>query len=330
MTWKSALCAIPFGGAKGGIKFDPWQHSPEEISRIVRRFTHALGNNIGPEYDIPAPDMGSSARCMIWMMDTYANSSNSLDRQSVKRIVTGKSLECGGSEGREKATGQGLVYCLEHHVQGKGESLEEATIAIQGFGNVGGHTALLLAEKGACVQAVADHTGFIRNDRGIDVKSLWEWNQHHRGINGFPEAEVITREDFFSSEVDFLIPAALENQITLENVDMIRARSIVEAANGPTTWPAEQKLISRGIEVLPDILINAGGVVVSYFEWMQNKTMRHWNLNDVDTRLREIIWAACEKTDKMCERYHCSRRDGAYAAALDRLQVVYEQPGIFP
>lgn len=330
MTWKCALCRIPFGGAKGGIKFDPHSCSREELQRIVRRFTHALGNNIGPDFDIPAPDMGSDAQSMVWMMDTYSNASNSLDRQSTRRVVTGKTLECGGSLGRDKATGQGVIFALQDYCRRAGIEIDGATVAIQGFGNVGGHTGRLFQKLGAKIVAVGDHTGYIANPEGIDAERLWDWVGQHRGVRGYSGASVSSANDFFASEVDFLVPAALENQITLANVDQIRAKVVVEAANGPTTWPAEQILLSKGIDVLPDILMNAGGVVVSYFEWMQNRTMRRWPLADVDGRLLEIMTLASNAMHEQRERHNCSYRDAAYAAALDHLQTVYEQRGIFP
>ncbi|MGE4157772.1 MAG: Glu/Leu/Phe/Val dehydrogenase [Planctomycetota bacterium] len=330
MTWKCALCEVPFGGAKGGIKFNPREFSREELKKITRRFTHALGNNIGPEYDIPAPDMGSDAQIMVWMMDTYANSNNSLDRQNVKRVVTGKTIECGGCLGREKATGQGLVYGLQHYCEETGRKIEGATVAIQGFGNVGSHTGRIMAGLGAKILAVGDHTGYVRNQRGLDTHALHAHVASTGGVKGFKGGEVITREDFFSSEVDFLIPAALENQITLDNANSIRAKVVVEAANGPTTYPAEQVLLSKGIEVLPDILMNAGGVIVSYFEWLLNKNSRHWELEEVDQKLKRMIWKACENVKRLKEKYKCSPRDAAYAVALERIQIVYDQRGIFP
>ncbi len=293
MTWKSALCEIPFGGAKGGIAFDPHAHDREELERIVRRFTHALGNNIGPDHDIPAPDLGSNAQSMVWMMDTYANSTGATERQNVKRIVTGKTLETGGSPGREKATGQGVVFCLQHWADEVGFDLSSATVAIQGWGNVGSATGRILQVHGARIVAVADHAG--------------------------------------AADVDILVPAALENQVRLDNAPAIQARVIVEAANGPTTLEAEEALSARGVEILPDILVNAGGVVVSYFEWVQNRSAQRWSLDDVDHRLRDILWGACDAVVEARKEFDVeSRRDAAYTVALTRLQAVYEQRGIFP
>jgi len=331
MTWKSALCDIPFGGAKGGISFDPTALEADELERVVRRFTHALGTNIGPDHDIPAPDLGSNAQSMVWMMDTYANSTGATERQNVKRIVTGKTLETGGSPGREKATGQGVVFCLQHWADEVGFDLVGATVSIQGFGNVGSATGRILQVHGARLVAVADHAGAITDEDGIDAFELADWVREHGSVAGFPKAMWIDDEDFWSVPADILVPAALENQVTAANVGRIQARVVVEAANGPTTLEAEKILEQRGIDVLPDILVNAGGVVVSYFEWLQNRSAQRWDLEDVDFKLREILWKACDEVvDIRSELKIASRRDAAYAVALRRLQVVYEQRGIFP
>ena len=331
MTWKSALCDIPFGGAKGGISFDPTVLETDELERVVRRFTHALGSNIGPDHDIPAPDLGSNAQSMVWMMDTYANSTGATERQNVKRIVTGKTLETGGSPGREKATGQGVVFCLQHWADEVGFDLVGATVSIQGFGNVGSATGRILQVHGARLVAVADHGGSITDEDGIDAFELADWVREHGSVAGFPSAMWIDDEDFWSVPADLLVPAALENQVTAEHAGRIQARVVVEAANGPTTLEAEKVLEQRGIDVLPDILVNAGGVVVSYFEWLQNRSAQRWDLEDVDFKLRETLWKACDAVvDIRKELEIQSRRDAAYAVALRRLQVVYKQRGIFP
>tara|TARA_B100000700_G_scaffold243963_1_gene272000 strand:- start:3527 stop:4837 length:1311 start_codon:yes stop_codon:yes gene_type:complete len=331
MTWKSALCEIPFGGAKGGISFDPSGLEADELERVVRRFTHALGSNIGPDHDIPAPDLGSNAQSMVWMMDTYANSTGAAERQNVKRVVTGKTLETGGSPGRDKATGQGVVFCLQHWADEVGFDLSGASASIQGFGNVGGATGRILQVHGTKVVAVADHGGAITDEDGIDAFDLTDWVHQNGTVAGFPDAMWIDPDDFWSIQSDILVPAALENQITVDNVAQIQARVVVEAANGPTTLEAETALTQRGIDVLPDILVNAGGVVVSYFEWLQNRSAEQWDLDDVDHRLRETLWRACDAVVNLREELEVeSRRDAAYALALRRLQVVYEQRGIFP
>jgi len=331
MTWKSALCDIPFGGAKGGISFDPDGLEPDELERVVRRFTHALGGNIGPDHDIPAPDLGSNAQSMVWMMDTYANSTGVTERQNVKRSVTGKTLETGGSPGREKATGQGVVFCLQHWADEVGFDLAGATVSIQGFGNVGSATARILQVHGARVVAVSDHAGTVADEDGIDAFELTDWVSERGSVAGFPGGMWIDTDDFWTVPADIVVPAALENQITADNAGRIQAKVIVEAANGPTTLDAEKILAQRDIDVLPDILVNAGGVVVSYFEWLQNRSAERWDLDDVDFKLRETLWKACDAVvDLRAELEVSSRRDAAYAVALRRLQVVYGQRGIFP
>ena len=331
MTWKSALCKIPFGGAKGGIAFSPRDVESEELERIVRRFTHALGSNIGPDHDIPAPDLGSNPQAMVWMMDTYANSTGATERQNVKRIVTGKTLETGGSPGRDKATGQGVMFCLQHWADETGFDLSSGTAIIQGWGNVGGATGRILQVHGARVLAASDHLGAIADEDGIDAFDLTDWVNEHGTVSGYPNADWIEPADLWGVDADLVIPAALENQITADNAGQIKARVVVEAANGPTTLEAEAILADRGIDVLPDILVNAGGVVVSYFEWLQNRSAQTWNLNDVDHKLRDILWKASDSVCEIREELDiASRRDAAYAIALRRLRVVYEQRGIFP
>ncbi|HJL82319.1 MAG TPA: Glu/Leu/Phe/Val dehydrogenase [Acidimicrobiales bacterium] len=331
MTWKSALCKIPFGGAKGGIAFSPRDVESEELERIVRRFTHALGSNIGPDHDIPAPDLGSNPQAMVWMMDTYANSTGATERQNVKRIVTGKTLETGGSPGRDKATGQGVMFCLQHWADETGFDLSSGTAIIQGWGNVGGATGRILQVHGARVLAASDHLGAIADEDGIDAFDLTDWVNEHGTVSGYPNADWIEPADLWGVDADMVIPAALENQITADNAGQIKARVVVEAANGPTTLEAEAILADRGIDVLPDILVNAGGVVVSYFEWLQNRSAQTWNLNDVDHKLRDILWKASDSVCEIREELDiASRRDAAYAIALRRLRVVYEQRGIFP
>jgi len=330
MTFKTALAGIPFGGAKGGITIDPSDYSTEDMKRIVRRFTHALGSNIGPDHDIPAPDMGTTSQTMDWVMDTYANMSPPGFRQSVKGVVTGKSLPCGGSVGREEATGRGVLYSLRHWCGEKNERLDSLDIAVQGFGNVGRHFALLAAESGSRVTAVSDHTGSVRADDGIDIVKLGQWVEETGGVGGFGSADEITVDEFFASDVDVFVPAALENQVTAKRAATMKARLVIEAANGPTTPGGEQVLADAGVEVIPDILANGGGVVVSYFEWLQNRSSRAWPAEDIDKRFRAITWAAHDKVADVLDRLGCSRRDAAYIVALERLADVYDRRGIFP
>lgn len=330
MTFKTALVGVPFGGAKGGVTIDPSQYSEEEMRRIVRRFTHALGSNIGPDHDIPAPDMGTSSQTMDWVMDTYANISPPGFRQSVKGVVTGKSVEVGGSVGREAATGRGVLYSLRHWCSENSVRLDELAVSVQGFGNVGGYFAELAAEAGCKIVGIADHTGTIMNEAGLDIVKLRDWVEQNGGVEGFHGAMAITTEELFSLEVDVMVPAALQNQITEDRARALRCRLVVEAANGPTTPEAEQILMERGIDIVPDILANAGGVVVSYFEWLQNKSARAWSSTDVDTRLRDMVWQAHDRVVDRRAELGCTRRDAAYVVALDRLAHVYDRRGIFP
>ena len=336
MTFKCALVGIPLGGAKGGVTLNPRDYSESELQRIVRRFTHALGNNIGPDHDIPAPDVGTNSQMMDWIMDTFANLSGPANRHAVKGVVTGKSLVCGGSLGREEATGQGVLYALRHWCGEVGERLDQLSIAVQGFGNVGGHFARLAHEAGCRIDVVGDHTGTVLAEKGIDIPSLWEWVQKHGGVAGFENSaygigtEAVPTEELFRAPVDVFVPAALENQITAQRAHAMDCRLVIEAANGPTTPEAEMIFEDRGVDVIPDILANSGGVVVSYFEWLQNKSARAWPAADVDERLRTILWEANDQVVATRARLGCTRREAAYAVALKRLEEVYDRRDIFP
>ena len=334
MTFKCSLVGLPLGGAKGGVTIDPRQHSQAELQRIVRRFTHALGSNIGPDHDIPAPDVGTNSQMMDWLMDTFTNLAGPANRHSVKGIVTGKSLATGGSVGREAATGQGVLYVLRHWCGESNERLDELSIAIQGFGNVGGHFGRLAAESGCTIKAVGDHTGTIIDDKGLDVPALWDWVGKHGGVAGFEEGRPTVRtaspDELFAADVDVFVPAALENQVTAERADIMKARLIIEAANGPTTPEAEVTLAANNVEIIPDILANAGGVIVSYCEWLQNKSAQAWSEEDVDDRLRTLLWEASDKVVESMERFGCSRREAAYVVSLRRLEDVYSKRDIFP
>ncbi len=328
MTWKTALCDVPFGGGKGGVACDPHSMSTDELARVTRRFTYSLGSNIGPEVDVPAPDMGTNAQTMVWMMDTYAASTN--DATAAKRVVTGKTVECGGSLGREKATGQGAVFGLLHWADEQGFDLGGMTASIQGWGNVGGNLGRLLAVHGVDIVTVSDHTGSIADEAGIDAFDLSNWVDDNGGVAGYPKADAIAAEEFWTVPVHLCCPAALESQITAEVARDLDAKVVVEAANGPTTPAADAILRERGIEVLPDVLMNAGGVVVSYFEWLQNRTAEQWSLDTVDRRLMEKIWTAADKVTSVQLEFGCSRREACYVVALRRLHAVYEQRGIWP
>ncbi len=330
MTWKCALMGLPLGGAKGGVQIDPNRHSRDEIMRVTRRFAHALGTNIGVDYDIPAPDLGTNAQIMNWIMDTYMNSVGYATRNQHRGVVTGKSLACGGSEGRDKATGQGLVFILEEWAKLRGFDLSKARYIVQGFGNVGSHTAILLDKIGARCVAVQDHRASIFNGDGLPIDLLVEHVTVHGTIEGFPKGRPISREDFWSVEADIAIPAALESQITRSVAPRLNVRVVVEGANGPITPNGGALLRERGIEILPDILANAGGVIVSYFEWTQNKNNEHWDLEEVDAKLKKRILRSYRAARDAAERLQTDLRTACYAVALERLEAAYAERGIFP
>lgn len=330
MTWKCALARLPYGGGKGGVKFDPRGFDADDLERITRRFTHALGTNIGPEYDIPAPDVGTNSQTMDWMMDTYVNINSSVDRQGLKRVVTGKSIACGGSQGREAATGQGVVYCIQEWAHSKRFSLDGSTLAVQGYGNVGSNTARILSRMGVTLTAVGDHTGYYRNPEGFNPHKLADHAKKNRSLDGYPGGKRISREEFFASEVDIFVPAALELQIGGDEAKEIRAKVVVEGANGPTDLDGDRVLAERGIDVIPDILANSGGVIVSYYEWLQNKRSESWEAEEVITRLerrmRRNYQAVVDKARDLKTDY----RTASYAIALERLRDVYRARGIWP
>ncbi|RMH44375.1 MAG: Glu/Leu/Phe/Val dehydrogenase [Deltaproteobacteria bacterium] len=330
MTFKCALAHLPFGGGKGGVQFDPKQHSQDELMRLTRRFIHALASNIGPEYDIPAPDVGTNAQTMVWMMDTYMNANPSLERFNTKHVVTGKTLECGGSEGRDKATGQGVVFCIEQWAKRNKFDLSGASFVVQGFGNAGMHTSILLAQHGARLLATCNSRTAIYNDKGIDPFALAKFYETNRNLAEFPEAEEIPMSDLFKIKADILVPAALENQIRADNVADIDVRVVAEAANGPTTLEAEKVLYDKGIDVIPDILCNSGGVIVSYFEWVQNKKSEHWELEEVDAKLAQKIKKAFHRVFDLARERKVTARTAAYASALERIRAAYVQRQVFP
>jgi glutamate dehydrogenase (NAD(P)+) len=330
MTWKTALVDIPFGGAKGGIQIDPKQYSQGELERITRRFTFALGNNIGPEFDIPAPDMNTDAQIMAWILDTYISIIPPQERQRCYHVVTGKPVDLGGSLGRDKATGQGLVYLIERWAKDHGLKLAGATYFVQGFGNVGSWTARLMKPLGAKLVAVEDASGALANPDGIDPDDLAGYASAHRGTSGYPKATAVDHSTFLSTQADIFIPAALENQITAATAPALNVRVVVEGANGPTDTDGDRILQERGIEVLPDILCNAGGVIVSYFEWLQNKRSEFWDLEEVDGKLHKKMLRAYERVKSTAKEHATDWRTGAYIIALSRLQSVYRGRGIFP
>jgi len=330
MTFKCALMDIPFGGGKGGVKCDPRSLSESELVRVTRRFTHALGANIGPEYDIPAPDVGTNAKIMVWIMDTYMNTAGYTDRNARPRVVTGKTLECGGSQGREKATAQGLVHCVVEWARDAGVTLEGKTALVQGYGNVGSHTAMILARMGVSIIGVADHAGYMLNPEGFNTHRLADHARRHGSIEGYSKNHIVTRDEFFAHKADFFIPAALQNQIGEKEAQLLQVQLVAEGANSPTTREGEAVLLSRGIEVIPDVLANAGGVTVSYYEWVQNGRNESWDLEEVETRLERAMTRAYQRVVDYARDNKCSLRDAAYALALLRLKQVYAQRRIFP
>ena len=330
MTMKCALARLPFGGAKGALKIDPRSVSKAELERVTRRLTAALGNNIGPDYDIPAPDMGTNAQTMAWMADTYINFAESSSKVTARGVVTGKPLEFGGSAGREKATGQGLVYVLDAMLPGMDMDLSKLTCSLIGYGNVGSWTGRLLQARGTQLKAVMDHTGAIRSDAGIDAEKLAEYVARTGGVSGYPDAEAIDEPSFYATPVDLFIPAALEQMVDLEHAEHLQCKVLVEAANAPTTPRAERHLLNKGIEVLPAILCNAGGVTVSYFEWKQNRQSETWDEALVDKRLRKVMTRSAQRVLDMAERLDCDMRKASYAAAIEHIDKVYEMRGVFP
>jgi glutamate dehydrogenase (NAD(P)+) len=330
MTWKTALVDIPFGGAKGGIQCDPHQFSAAELERVTRRFAFSLGCTIGPEYDIPAPDVNTNAQTMAWILDTYLSTMPPQERNRAIHVVTGKPIEAGGSEGREKATGQGIVYCIAEWSKEREFDLANATYSVQGFGNVGSWTARLLAPTGAILVAVEDHTGALVNPNGIDASALADYVSSTGGVAGFTDASPIDHEGFLSTPADIFVPAALENQLTAETAPLLNVRVVAEGANGPTDLEGDRILSEKGIAIIPDILCNAGGVIVSYFEWLQNKRSEFWELAEVDDKLRRLVLAAYDHVRDTAAEYGVVRRTAAYIVALSRLEKVYKRRGIFP
>ncbi|CAN5572292.1 glutamate dehydrogenase [soil metagenome] len=330
MTWKGSLMGLPYGGGKGGIKFDPRAHSRGELERVTRRFTHALGENIGPEIDIPAPDMGTNSQTMAWMMDTYSNMVGSAHKQGVKGVVTGKPVASGGTLGRTKATGQGMVHCLTEWARDRGFDLEGSTMIVQGFGNVGSHFAVLLSKLGVSTIAVGDHSGYLVNTEGFNAHKLQDHVEKHGSIAGYPGGKAITREEFWSMKADICAPCALENQVGEAEGAQIQARVIVEGANGPLHPAGERALLDRGIDILPDVLANSGGVTVSYYEWAQNKRSESWALEEVDDKLERAMKRVYRDVDNFSRQRKVDRRIASYALALQRIENVYREREIFP
>jgi glutamate dehydrogenase (NAD(P)+) len=325
MTWKCAVAHIPFGGGKGGIICDPTRMSRRELEALTRRYVAEIIDAIGPDKDVPAPDVNTNEQVMAWIMDTY---SMHIGRTETA-IVTGKPVILGGSEGRREATGRGVMICTREAAAHLQLDLSTATIAVQGFGNVGSVSADLLTRLGARIVAVTDWKGGVYNEAGLDVPQLIEWTRQHKTVDGFAGGDPIGNDDLFGLDVDVLIPAALENQITSDNAASIKARIVVEGANGPTTPDAHKALHDRGVFVVPDILANAGGVTGSYFEWVQNRHGYYWTESDVNLRLEAKMVEAFHAVLRTSLKYKADMRTAAYIEAIDRVATVTRMRGMY-
>ncbi|HEY7795529.1 MAG TPA: Glu/Leu/Phe/Val dehydrogenase [Gaiellaceae bacterium] len=326
MTWKCSLMGLPFGGAKGGVVCDPKQLSRGELERLTRRYTSEIINEIGPERDIPAPDVGTDASVMAWIFDTYSMNKG----HSVLGVVTGKPLTIGGSLGREEATARGSLYIIADALAEENRSLEGLRVAIQGFGNVGSNLARMLAAEGAVVIAVSDSRGGVHAPNGLDMPSVLAHKAEHGMLEGFSGGDAITNEELITLECDVLAPCALEQVIHSGNASQVKARIVCEGANGPVTPDADQVLEDKGVLVLPDVLANAGGVVVSYFEWVQGLQEYFWKEEEVNARLNEIVTRAFRETLQTRERQNTSMRMAAYGLAVRRVAEATVTRGLYP
>ena len=325
MTWKCAVVNIPFGGAKGGIICDPRDMSTTELERLTRRYTAELLDFIGPEKDVPAPDMNTNEQTMAWMMDTYSMHA----RHTVTAAVTGKPIEIGGSRGRREATGRGLLFVCNEACKKFGFKIEDTRVVIQGAGNVGGTAAQLMHEEGYKIIGLADITGSLYNPKGLDVTGVLRYLRENKTVEGYTEAEHIGTADLLELECEILMPAATENQITTHNADRIRCRILAEGANGPTTADADEIVSAKRIFVIPDILANAGGVTVSYFEWVQDRMGFFWNEETVNTRLHEIMVSSFNDVVGFANKYSVNTRLAAYMLAIDRVAYDTRLRGIY-
>lgn len=326
MTWKCAIIGLPFGGAKGGVILDPTRLSDSELEHLTRRFTTEISLIIGPEKDIPAPDVNTNGQTMAWMMDTYSMHVG----YSVPAVVTGKPISIGGSEGRVEATGRGVMLVTIEALKKLGIAPADATVAVQGFGNVGSHTARLLAEEGVRVVAVSDVNGGVYNPRGISMRDLFRHLQEHGTVREFPNTEAVTNQELLELSVTVLVPAALGNQITEDNGDQIKATIVTEGANGPTTPEADAILSDRGVFLIPDVLANAGGVTVSYFEWVQDLQQFFWAEQEINHKLGMIMRKSFEKTYQTSQSQGVDMRMGAYMQAVSTVAAATDARSIYP
>lgn len=327
MTWKCALAGLPYGGAKGGIQVAPKKLSRAELQRLTRRYAAEIFPLIGPDKDVPAPDVGTDAQVMSWIMDTYSQQVG----YAVPGVVTGKPLSLGGSLGREEATGRGVVYVTMEALRHMKLSIENATVAIQGFGNVGSHTALIMRQEGARVVAVSDVNGGIHNAEGLDIPELI---RRYRGagqpLQDMKLGDAITNEELLRLDCTVLVPAALSEQITGTNADHLRCRILAEGANGPTTLEADRILAEKGVFIIPDILANSGGVIVSYFEWVQDLQRFFWSATDIQRRLHDIITSAFQRTLQFSIERQTSMRMAALMSGIDQVAQAHLQRGLYP
>ena len=325
MTWKCAVVNIPFGGAKGGVICDPHKMSMGELERMTRRYTAELIEFIGPEKDVPAPDVNTNEQIMAWMMDTYSMHM----RQTVTAVVTGKPINIGGSRGRREATGRGIMIACDEAVKKLGLRREGSRVIVQGFGNVGSNAALLMAQAGYKIIGVIEVDGAVYNKNGIDVEALRRYRERSRGIAGFPEGESVDPADLMLTECEILVPAATENQITSRNADRIKCKILAEGANGPTTAGADEILAEKKVFVIPDILCNAGGVTTSYFEWVQDRQGYFWKESVVNEQLEDIMVNAFNDVVRYAETHNVNNRIAAYMLAIDRVAYTIRQRGIY-
>ncbi|MCZ6661992.1 MAG: Glu/Leu/Phe/Val dehydrogenase [Actinobacteria bacterium] len=326
MTWKCAIVGVPFGGAKGGVRVNPMELSRAELQRVTRRFTMEIINVIGPETDIPAPDLGTNEQVMAWLMDTYSQHVG----HAVPSVVTGKPPSLGGSIARREATGRGLMFLLPAAAAARALDPKEVTIAIHGFGNVGKYAAVAGHQQGAKIVAVSDISGAIYDSGGLDVDAASKWVDENRYLEGYPDADFIDGDDLFTLPVDVLVPAAIQNVITAKNANEIQAKVIIEGANNPTTMEADDILRERDIFIVPDILANAGGVTVSYFEWVQDIQKYIWTENEIVARLREIMTRAFEDVHSIATRENVDMRSAALIKGIQKIADAKLVRGIFP
>jgi glutamate dehydrogenase (NAD(P)+) len=325
MTWKCAVVNLPFGGAKGGVVCDPLSMSVGELERVTRRYTKGIISLLGPDTDVPAPDVNTNERVMAWVMDTYSMHVG----RTENAVVTGKPVEMGGSLGRKEATGRGCMLVTREALEHLGLKMQGTTMAVQGFGNVGSTAAKLMAREGCKVVAIGDRFGAFHNENGIDVDAAIAHANKHRSLEGFDGAEAIDPEELLTLDVDVLVPAALENVITTKNAPKIRAKVICEGANGPTTAAADPILDEKGIFVIPDILANAGGVTVSYFEWVQDRMGYFWSEADVNQRLAGIMTRSFQDVLQLSKQHKVNMRTAAYMVSISRVATVHRLRGIY-